>query len=154
MRKEDDTSKKEVNLNDINDLVNEVYHYACENNYVIIDNMNEIYFSDLISFLNAIKDGKINNSNKKKAYKDRIKKIEIKLMNTKKMSDNIKKYKIFINDLKDTLFRHNTSKKEKENSKDSNKKSSGKRLTSSLPILLSELNVNNSKELKTNMKIY
>ena len=76
-RKEDDASEKEINLNDINDLVNKVYNYARENNHVIIDNINTIYFSDLISFLNDIKYGEINNSNKKKAYEDRIKKIEI-----------------------------------------------------------------------------
>ena len=75
--RKDDTSEKEINLNDINDLVNKVYNYARENNHVIIDNINTIYFSDLISFLNDIKDGEINNSNKKKAYEDRIKKIEI-----------------------------------------------------------------------------
>ena len=142
-RKEDDTSKKETNLNYINDLVNKIYDYAHENNVVIIDNMEKIYFEDIINFLNDIKDGKINNSNKKKAYKDRIGGIENKIINTKRDSINIKKYEMFISILKKILFERNTSKKEEENNKDGNKKSSGEGLTiSPLPILLSELNIN------------
>ena len=129
-------------------MINKIYDYAHENNVVIIDNMEKNYFEDIINFLNDIKDGKINNSNKKKAYKDRIGWIENKIINTKRDSINIKIYKMFISILRKILFERNTSKKEEENNKDGNKKSSGERLTiSSLPIFLSQLNINSSKKL-------
>ena len=123
----------EKNLNDVNNLIDNIYIYSSDSVY--LGQNGYIRFNDLLRFLNDIKNGRINNSNIKKVYQDRIKKIEIKLMNTERMSDNINKYKKYINDLKDILFRRNTSKKEKENNKDSNKKSSGKGLTSSLPII-------------------
>ena len=55
--------------------------------------MHIFIFSDLVKFLNDIKNGNINNSNIKKAYKDNIKDIEIKLVSTKSESNNINKYK-------------------------------------------------------------
>ena len=56
----------------------------------------------------------------------------------KKYNKNISLYEKYLNDLKKILF--------------SNKKSLGKGLTiSSLPILLSELNINSSKELMNNI---
>ena len=59
--------------------------------------MHIFIFSDLVKFLNNIKNGNINNSNIKKAYKDNIKDIEIKLVSTKSESNNIKKNKKVFN---------------------------------------------------------
>ena len=59
--------------------------------------MHIFIFSDLVKFLNDIKNGNINNSNIKKAYKDNIKDIEINLVSTKSESNNIKKNKKVFN---------------------------------------------------------
>ena len=136
---------KSINLNRFDDLINEIgYNVTIDNNIVDLGDDESIYFKDLLDFLYDIKYNKINTFNKTRVYNDRIKKIENKLINTKKDSNNINKYKIFIKKLKNIIFRHDTS---------DIKESSGKGLNiSSLPILLSELNIKNSKELNTNIK--
>ena len=68
-----------------------------------------IYFKYLLDFLYDIKNNKINKFNKTRVYHDRIKKIENKLINTKRDSNNITKYKIFIKKLKNIIFEHDTS---------------------------------------------
>ena len=51
------------------------------------------------------------------------------------------------------MDKNEQTNKTRKNKKSKNKKKSGKELTiSSLPILLSKLNIDNSKELKTNIK--
>ena len=98
-------------------------------------------FRDLFDFLIDIKDGKINNSNIKKAYSDRISEIEDKLAYSKNKEYNTILYRRYIDILKYIISKYDTTDT-KENNKDGNKKSSGKGLTiSSLPILLSELNI-------------
>ena len=136
---------KDINLNRVDDLINEIgYNVTIDNNIVDLGDNESIYFKDLLDFLYDIENNKINTFNKTRAYNGRIKKIENKFINTKRDSNNINKYKIFIKKLKNIKFGHDTS---------NIKKSSGKRLNiSSLPILLSELNIKNSKELKTNIK--
>ena len=104
-------------------------------------------FRDLFDFLIDIKDGKINNSNIKKAYSDRISEIEDKLAYSKNKEYNTILYRRYIDILKYVISKYDTTDT-KENNKDGNKKSSGKGLTIiSLPILLSELNINSSKKL-------
>ena len=136
---------KDINLNRVDDLINEIgYNVTIDNNIVDLGDNESIYFKDLLDFLYDIENNKINAFNKTRAYNGRIKKIENKFINTKRDSNNINKYKIFIKKLKNIIFGHDTS---------NIKKSSGKGLNiSSLPILLSELNIKNSKELKTNIK--
>ena len=136
---------KIINLNRFDDLINEIgYNVTIDNNIVDLGDNESIYFKDLLDFLYDIKYDQINTFNKTRVYNDRIKKIENKLINTKKDSNNINKYKIFIKKLKNIIFRLDKS---------DIKESSGKGLNiSSLPILLSELNIKNSKELKTNIK--
>ena len=76
----------------------------------------------------------------KNAYKDRISEIENKLFNTEHNSKNVNFYKEYIKKLKEILLGHDTSDIKE------NKKSSGKGLNISyLPILLSEININSSK---------
>ena len=73
--------------------------------------MHIFIFSDLVKFLNDIKNGNINNSNIKKAYKDNIKDIEIKLVSTKSESNNIKKYKKVFNILKNIVDKNEQKNK-------------------------------------------
>ena len=71
--------------------------------------------------------------------KKKIMNIENKLKNRKNYNANIQRYIKYLNFLKDILF--------------SNKKSSNKGLNiSSLPILLSKLNIKNSRELINGIK--
>ena len=129
-----------INLNDVNNLIEEIKeNTTISNNIVDLGDGKEVYFNDLNNFLYNIKDGKINNSNKEKEYEKKFEDIENKLANRKKYNQNIRLYEKYLNDLKKILF--------------SNKISSRKGLTiSSLPILLSELNINSSKELMSNIK--
>ena len=116
-------------------------------NIIIADENKVFYDYDLIYFLEDIKSGKINNSDVKKAYNNRISRIENNLANAKEDSYNIRVYKKHINDLKNIIFRDDAGDIEKDN-KDDNKRSPGKGLNiSSLPILLSKLNTNSSKKL-------
>ena len=62
-------------------MINRINRNHVTNIPVIIGDKERVYFDGVIDFLKDIKDGKINNSNKKKAYKDRISKIEDKLVN-------------------------------------------------------------------------
>ena len=118
---------KDINLNRADDLSNEIgYNVTIDNNIVDLCDNGSIYFKDLLDFLYDIKNNKINKFNKTRVYNDRIKKIENKLINTKRDINNINKYKIFIKKLKNIIFEHDTS---------DIKKSSGKGLNiSSLPI--------------------
>ena len=75
-------------------MIDKVGNVAIGNNIVNLDDNEYIYFRDLIDFLSDIKNNKIINFNKMKAYNDRIKGIENKLINTKRDSNNINKYKI------------------------------------------------------------
>ena len=122
-----------INLNDVNDLIEEIKeNITMGDNIVDLGDGKEVYFNDLNNFLYDIKDGKINNSNKEKEYEKKFEDIENKLANRKKYNKNIRLYEKYLNYFKKILF--------------SNKKSSGKGLTiSSLPILLSELNISSSK---------
>ena len=104
-----------------------------------LGNNNEIYFRDLANFLEDVKLGNINDPNKEREYKKRLKNTEIKLANRTKFSKFTRLYEQYINMLKRILL---------------TKKSSGKGLNvSSLPILLSKIYTNNSsKELINDIK--
>ena len=60
-------SKKEINLNDIDDLINEIDKYKYRN--ALVSNNDDdgdykvVSFKNLFDFINDIKDGKINNFN-------------------------------------------------------------------------------------------
>ena len=65
-------SKKEINLNDIDDLINEIGKYKYTNALVSNnddDDCKVVSFKNLFDFINHVKDGKINNFNKKKLIK-------------------------------------------------------------------------------------
>ena len=111
-----------------------------KDNTVYLGNNKEIYFRDVANFSYDIKDGKINNHNKEREYKKRLKNTEKKLANKTKFSRCTSLYEQYINRIQNILF--------------SNKKSSGKGLNiSSLPILLSKIYTNNSsKELINDIK--
>ena len=111
-----------------------------KDNIVDLGNDKEIYFRDVANFLYDIKDGKINNLNKEREYKKRLKNTEKKLANKAKFSRSIRLYEEYINRIKNILF--------------FNKKSSGKGLNiNSLPNLLPEIYTNNSsKELLNDIK--
>ena len=125
---------KDINLNDVNDLVNKIDNEITEgDNIVDLGNGKEIYFKDITNFLYDIKDKKINYLNKKREYEKKLKNIEYKIANKKKINSNIRLYEQYINTLKRILF--------------GDKKASGRGLTiSSLPILLSKIYTNNSSK--------
>ena len=125
---------KDINLNDVNDLVNKIDNEITEgDNIVDLGNGKEIYFKDITNFLYDIKDKKINYLNKKREYEKKLKNIEYKIANKKKINRNIRLYEQYINTLKRILF--------------GDKKGSGRGLTiSSLPILLSKIYTNNSSK--------
>ena len=85
----------EIDLREVDNLISDINDYSHNNNKVKISEGAYIYFSDFVKFLNDIKNGKINNSNIKKAYEDNIRDIEIKLLSTKRESNNINKYNFF-----------------------------------------------------------
>ena len=65
----DNISKKEINLDDINDLINEIDKYKYRNALVSNnddDDYKVVSFKNLYDFINDITDGKINNFNNKK----------------------------------------------------------------------------------------
>ena len=122
---------KSINLNRVDNLINDI---TIGDNIVDLGDNTNIYFRDFLNFLSGIKNNVINNFNKEKEYKRRLMNTEDKLINRKKNSTNINLYIKYLNNLKNILF--------------SNKKSSGEGLNiSSLPILLSKLNIKNSREL-------
>ena len=129
-----------INLNDVNNLIDEIRkNITMGDNVVELGDNKYVYFNDLNNFLYNIKNGEINNFNKEEKYEKKFKNIENKLANRKKYGKYIKLYIEYLNNLKRILF--------------SNKKSSGKGLTiSSLPILLSKLNIKNSRELTNDIK--
>ena len=132
---------KSINLNDVDDLIDKIgNNITIGDNIVHLGNNEYIYFKDLLDFLSDIKNNKINNFNKKEEYEKKIINTENKLINRKiKSSANINLYIKYLNDLKNLLF--------------SDKKSSGKGLNiTALPILLSKLNIINSRELTNNIK--
>ena len=60
---------EDINLNDVNKLINTINDEITEgDNIADIGDNREIYFRDLINFLNDIKDGKINDFNKEREY--------------------------------------------------------------------------------------
>ena len=131
---------EDINLNDVDNLIDEI-----EKNITMGDNALDlggnkfVYFSHINDFLHDIKDGKINNFNREKKYKEKFKDIENKLANKKRFNKYIDLYIKYYNNLKRILF--------------SDRRSSGKGLTiSSLLILLSELNINSSKRLISNIE--
>ena len=129
-----------INLTDVNDLIKKSEKdITIGDNIVDLANGKEIYFIDIFSFLNDIKNGKIDNFNREIEYKKKFKNTEIKLENRIKYSKNIRLYEEYLNDLRKLLF---------------TKKSLGRGLTiSSLPILLSKIYTNNnSKELINDIK--
>ena len=85
----------EIDLREVDNLISDINDYSHNNNKVKISEGAYIYFSDFVKFLNDIKNGKINNSNIKKAYEDNIRDIEVKLLSTKRESNNINKYNFF-----------------------------------------------------------
>ena len=77
---------KDINLNDVNDLINKINNEITEgDNIVDLGNGKEIYFRDIANFSYDIKDGKINYLNKKIEYDKRLKNIEYKIENKKKL---------------------------------------------------------------------
>ena len=65
---------KDINLNDVNDLINKINNEITEgDNIVDLGNGKEIYFRDIANFLYDIKDGKINYLNKKENMKKGLK---------------------------------------------------------------------------------
>ena len=124
-----------INLGDANNLFDTIKKCKKKDNIIDLGDNKSINFNDIIDFSKDIIDGKINNSNKEKKYNKKFKDIEKNLENRTKYTNIIKIYIINLNQLKKILF--------------TPKKSSGKGLTiSSLPILLSNLYINNgSKEI-------
>ena len=93
----EEATKNEIDLNEVDNLISDINDFSHNNNNKVKTSEGAyIYFSDLVKFLNDIKNGKINNSNIKKAYEDNIRDIEIKLLSTKRESNNVNKYKIFL----------------------------------------------------------
>ena len=130
-----------IDLNGVNSLIGVINSEITERvNIVKLGNNKDIYFRDLANFLYDIKDGKINDFNKKIEYEKRLKKIEKKLANKTEFSKFTRLYEKYINILKKKLF--------------DDKKLSGKGLNiSSFPILLSKICTNNSsKELINDIK--
>ena len=68
----DNNSKKEINLSDIDDFINEIDKYKYRNALVSNnddDDYKVVSFKNLFDFIKDIKDGKVNNFNKKKLIK-------------------------------------------------------------------------------------
>ena len=96
------------------------------NNKVKISEGAYIHFSDLVKFLNDIKNSKINNSNIKKAYEGNIRDIEIKLLSTKRESNNVNKYIYFFNILKNKVDKNKQKNKTRKNKRAKIKKNRAK----------------------------
>ena len=95
-------------------MISDINFYSRNNNNVKISEGVYIYFSYLVTFLNDIKNGNINNLNIKKAYENKITNIEIELASTKRESNDINKYRKFVNILRNIVDKseqkNNTSK--------------------------------------------
>ena len=64
---------KRINLNDVDNLINEINSNITESdNIVDLGNGKSVYFRDITEFIYDIKDGKINNFNKKEEYEKRF----------------------------------------------------------------------------------
>ena len=100
----DKNIEEKINLNDINNLSNDII------NDPIIEG-KDISFQNFIIFLQEIISGKINNLNKKEAYRVRISNIEHEIVNAPE-GYKIKAYIKHINNLKRILFGDNTSETE------------------------------------------
>ena len=96
---------EDINLDNINMLINKIYHEITEGNNIVdivdIGNNNKIYFKDLINFLNHVRNGKINDFNKEIEYEKRLKDTEVKLAKRTKFSDYTGFYERYINMLKE-----------------------------------------------------
>ena len=133
-----------IDLNEAKNLSNLIDKEITEGGNIIdFGNNNEIYFRDLANFLEDVKLGNINDLNKEREYKKRLKNTEIKFANRTKFSKFTRLYEQYINiniiNIILILF---------------TKRSSGKGLNvSSLPILLPKIYTNNSsKELINDIK--
>ena len=109
---------KKINLNDINNSINIINDTYSDNSYVTIEG-EKIYFQ---IFIKDIMDGKINNLNKKEAYKNRISNSEDKIVNKPKKDYKIKDYEKYINNLKGIFFGDNTSEIKSDDDESSSKK--------------------------------
>ena len=126
---------------EIDNLINKVKNDFNVNEEIPLGRGQYSHINDFIDFSNDIKSGKIDSSDIKRAYNNRIAKIRNKLNNTQHVSDYIRNYKIYINEFWDMLYKYY------------NKGSSGKGLTiSTLPILLSELIINSLKKLTNDIE--
>ena len=126
---------KKIDLNRVDDL------YDKRKNINIDDDNEYVHFRNLLDFLSDIKNGKINNFNKKEEYEKKFISTQNEIINRKAKSNIIMKIYIkYLNDLENILF--------------SDKKSSGKGLNiSALPTLLSKIYTNNSsKKLISDIK--
>ena len=128
-----------INLNDVNNLIEVIKeNITMGNNIVDLGDGKEVYSNDLNNFYTILKAVRSIILIKRKNMKKSLKILKTSSRIEKKYNKNISLYEKYLNDLKKILF--------------SNKKSLGKGLTiSSLPILLSELNINSSKELMNNI---
>ena len=90
-----------IDLNGVNSLIGVINSEITEgDNTVKLGNNKEIYFRDLANFLYDIKDGKINDFNKKIEYEKRLKNTEKKLANRIEFSKFTRLYEQYINVLK------------------------------------------------------
>ena len=128
-----------INLNDVNNLIEVIKeNITMGNNIVDLGDGKEVYSNDLNNFYTILKTVRSIILIKRKNMKKSLKILKTSSRIEKKYNKNISLYEKYLSDLKKILF--------------SNKKSLGKGLTiSSLPILLSELNINSSKELMNNI---
>ena len=124
---EDMNKYEDINLNSVNNLIKEIEENITEgDNIVDLGDGKGVYFRYLFNFLNDIKNGKINNFNREKKYKEKFEDTENKLGNRKKYNKNIRIYEKYLIDLKKILF--------------TDRKSSGiGSVISYLPILLSKI---------------
>ena len=81
---------KSINLNDVDNLINEINSNITErDNIVDLGNGKSVYFRDIAEFIYNIKDGKINNFNKKEEYEKKFQNTNVKLADKTKNSKNI-----------------------------------------------------------------
>ena len=145
---------EDIDLDSINMFINRIYDETSKlDNIVDVGNDKKIYFEDLINFLYDIKDGKIDDFNKKMKYEKRLKDTEIKLASRTVLSDSTRLYERYINMLKRELF---TLKKlyiptkidEFKNQKGGSTFPYQNKIVKLLTLLMQLLTRNNSKKLK------
>ena len=84
---------EKINLNDANNLIDLIdIEITQGDNIVELGDNKEIYFRNLIIFLEDIKNGKINDFNKEIEYEKRLKNTEIKLGNRTNFNKYTKYY--------------------------------------------------------------